>query len=99
MLSFTPRGQAIPIFPTKGITDTCPSFPRFAFDHSRPFLELTARKGSPKWISENGDKLLEDYGDMWEQIKNVPMPQDPVTGGEGHLTRAWKGGSGNDAVV
>ncbi|KAH7268919.1 hypothetical protein MRS44_010871 [Fusarium solani] len=56
-------------------------------------------EGSPKWISENGDKPLRDNEDLWELIKNVPMPQDPVTGGEGHLTRAWKAGSVKNAVV
>ncbi|KAJ4252761.1 hypothetical protein NW762_010667 [Fusarium torreyae] len=52
-------------------------------------------EGSPRWISENGDKLLDDHPEVSEQIAQVPMPRDPVTGDEGYLVPLWGSFGGN----
>ena len=54
---------------------------------------LTTRKGSPKWITHNGDEPLEKLPDVWDMIKQVPMPTDPVLGGDGHLVPIWSASS------
>ncbi|KAK6198290.1 hypothetical protein LQW54_010439 [Pestalotiopsis sp. IQ-011] len=39
--------------------------------------------GSPQWVSENGDKVLDLEGTR-RQTMAVPMLYDPVIGGQGH---------------
>ncbi|CAI6041192.1 unnamed protein product [Clonostachys chloroleuca] len=46
-------------------------------------------EGSPKWITENGDKPLDELTGVLDMIVQVPMPQDPVTGDKGHLVPIW----------
>ena len=54
---------------------------------------LTTRKGSPKWITHNGDESLKKLPDVWDMIQQVPMPTDPVLGGDGHLVPIWSASS------
>ncbi|KAH7339232.1 hypothetical protein BKA66DRAFT_435062 [Pyrenochaeta sp. MPI-SDFR-AT-0127] len=47
-------------------------------------------EGSPKWITENGEKPLDEIQEVLDLISTVPMPQDPVTGSRGYLVPAWE---------
>lgn len=46
--------------------------------------------GSPRWKSENGATAMMDVqAARGEMMLGVPIPGDPVTGGEGELGRVW----------
>ncbi|KAK2473662.1 hypothetical protein H9L39_13622, partial [Fusarium oxysporum f. sp. albedinis] len=50
-------------------------------------------EGSPRWISENGERRLDQAPELLELIAQVPMPQDLVTGNEGYLVPLWRAAS------
>lgn len=55
--------------------------------------ELILNEGSPRWISENGERRLDQAPELLELIAQVPMPQDPVIGNEGYLVPLWRAAS------
>ncbi|CAI7564669.1 unnamed protein product [Penicillium bialowiezense] len=57
----------------------------------KPGLILTLNEGddAERWISRDGDETL-DIDAVRKLTMEVPIPQDPVAGQEGHLKGLWK---------
>lgn len=62
---------------------------RCVFRNKYGFNMLTSQPGPAKWRTENGTKMM-DLKRMRQETLAVPIPEDPVLGGEGYLKPLWR---------